>query len=281
MNVRMVLAMGENREIGTSGSLLWDLPDDLKHFKEKTLGKPVIMGRKTFQSIGKPLPGRTNIIVTRNEYFEEATSRVVHSLEEAFQEALQENPEEICVIGGGEICTLALPYTSHLSLTFVDGSFAEADVFFPVIDESDWKEASREHHVPDQKHKYSFTFIGFERMTPVQPLPILGTANTEYVPQSEESQEESIPEKVESTETEVAEDIPEKENSPSSPLAEESEENTSQNEEPPVSEEVILEEIVPEENTESPPSEKIETESEKKVPANSEEIGADDLSSLF
>lgn len=162
MILRIVAAIGKNRELGKEGWMPWDLPDDLKHFREITNGKPVIMGRKTFETLQKALPNRMNIVVTRNTKFERKEAVVLNSIEKAIEKGTLENPKEICVIGGGEIYKLALPFATHLSLTLVDGKF-DADTFFPEWDESEWKEVSRIHHPKDEDHKYAFDFLEFER----------------------------------------------------------------------------------------------------------------------
>jgi dihydrofolate reductase len=170
MNIRIVIAMGRNREIGQNGNLPWNLPRDLQHFREKTLGKPVIMGRETFESIGKLLPKRSNIILTRNPEYFIAGALIVHSIAEALQVAAAEKAAEACVIGGGKVCELALPFATHLSLTFVEADFPEADVFFPEIDWSEWREVSREKHTRDERNDFDFSFAEFERITPIQAL---------------------------------------------------------------------------------------------------------------
>jgi len=163
MNIRIVLALGKNREIGVRGKLPWNLPADLAHFRRTTLGKPVIMGRETFASIGHPLPQRTNIVLTRNLDYKASGVLIAHSFSEALELAARENPEEICVIGGGKIVALALPEATHLSLTFVAAEFPEADAFFPAVDWSQWREVSREEHQKDAENPYDFAFVEFER----------------------------------------------------------------------------------------------------------------------
>ena len=138
--VRLIAAIGRNRELGKEGKLLWSIPDDLKRFRMLTKGHPVIMGRKTFESIlsytgGKPLPERTNIVVTRDISYTHDDATVVHSLEDALVAARNGYPEAIDVIGGAQIYTEALPYADELLLTLIDDE-KEADSFFPRYEES-------------------------------------------------------------------------------------------------------------------------------------------------
>lgn len=163
MRIRIVLALGKNNEIGAAGKLLWDLPKDMAHFRAITLGKPVIMGRKTYESIGHPLPKRTNIVVTRNPDYEEEGVVITSSFLTALEIAEAEEPEEVCVIGGGELVATALPYATHLSLTFVDGEFPEADAFFPEVEWKDWQEVSVQDHAANSEHAYAFRFVEYER----------------------------------------------------------------------------------------------------------------------
>ncbi|MDP3995611.1 MAG: dihydrofolate reductase [Patescibacteria group bacterium] len=134
--ISAIAAVGKNRELGNKGKLPWHVPEDLKHFKETTLGHPIIMGRKTFESLGirKPLPNRTNIVVTRNPDYRAEGAIVVQSIEDAIEEAKKHETEEIFVIGGEEIFKLAWPHLDRLNLTVIDGEF-EADAFFPEYEE--------------------------------------------------------------------------------------------------------------------------------------------------
>jgi dihydrofolate reductase len=138
VSISIIAAIGVNRELGRRGELLWRIPDDLKRFKALTMGHPVVMGRKTFESIGKPLPGRTNIVVTRNKGPSFAAQRTVlyaDSLEEALAKArAAEGGEEIFVIGGAQIYEQALPYADRLYLTLIDASAADADALFPTYE---------------------------------------------------------------------------------------------------------------------------------------------------
>jgi len=155
----LVAAIGKNRELGFKNKLLWHLPDDFARFKEITTGHSIIMGRKTYESIGKPLPSRKNIIISRSKEFEAPGGVVVHSLKEAIEEA---GRGEAFVIGGAEIYKMALPLANKIYLTCVNME-TEADVFFPELGEGEWKEVSREKHVADERHTQAFDFKILER----------------------------------------------------------------------------------------------------------------------
>ena len=158
----LVVAIAENGVIGRDNQLLWRLRTDLKRFRDLTLGKPMIMGRKTFQSIGKPLPGRTSIIVTRDAHYQSEKCLIVHSVEEAITAASELNPEEIFVIGGAQIYACALPTVQKIYLTEVYYSF-DGDTFFPELAENQWKEAKRESFLADQRNPYPYDFVELER----------------------------------------------------------------------------------------------------------------------
>lgn len=160
MNLTLIAAMAENRVIGKDNDLIWHLPDDLKHFKNLTRGHHVIMGRKTYESMGKPLPGRTNIVVTRKKDFRADGCILVNTLEEAIQKA--EGDAQPFIIGGGEIYRQSLRYAQTIELTLVHHQF-DGDTTFPKIDIDYWEEVSREHHPTDEKHHYPFDFITFRR----------------------------------------------------------------------------------------------------------------------
>lgn len=155
--ISCVVATARNRVIGRAGTIPWRLPEDLKHFKRVTLGHPVIMGRKTFESIlsalGKPLTGRENIVVTRAADYSPAGVRVAHSLEEAL--AAAGNAAEICVIGGAEIYALALPLAQRLYCTEIHADF-EGDTFFPALETSQWTVSSREPCTSADGLRYDF-----------------------------------------------------------------------------------------------------------------------------
>ena len=159
MPIALVVAVAENGGIGKNNQLLWHLPDDLKHFKRLTLGYPVLMGRKTFESIGRPLPGRRNLVLTRDVAFRPEGVEVVHSAEEALQKA---DGQQLFVIGGAEIYALFLPLADALYLTQV-AARPEADTFFPAFDAEEWQEVSREEHPADDRHAYAFSIMKWER----------------------------------------------------------------------------------------------------------------------
>jgi dihydrofolate reductase len=160
MTVTMVAAIGENNAIGKDNDLLWYLPKDLRHFKTITNGHTVIMGRKTFDSVGKPLPNRRNIIITRNTDLQIEGTEVVHTIEDALELAKEDG--EVFIIGGEEIYKIAMKHTDKIYLTVVHESF-EADAFFPEIDKNLWVETASEKHLPDEKNNLSFTFSTLER----------------------------------------------------------------------------------------------------------------------
>jgi len=160
MIVSMVVAISENNAIGKDNQLLWYLPRDLKHFKTITSGHTVIMGRKTFDSVGRPLPNRRNIVITRKKDLEIGGAEVVNSLEAALQ--LCEAEDEVFIVGGAEIYKQAMPHTDRIYLTVVHERF-EADTYFPEIDMDIWKETASESHQPDEKNNLAFTFSTLER----------------------------------------------------------------------------------------------------------------------
>jgi dihydrofolate reductase len=159
MIVSAVVAIGENNAIGKNNQLLWRLPNDLKHFKEITSGHTVIMGRKTYDSVGKPLPNRRNIIVTRQN-ITISGCEVVSSVEAAL--ALCAADQEVFIVGGAEIYKLAMPLTNRIYLTIVHQSF-DADAYFPEINKEEWIETEREDHKTDEKHAIPYSFITLAR----------------------------------------------------------------------------------------------------------------------
>lgn len=160
MTVTIVVAISENYAIGKNNQLLWHMPADLKHFKQITSGHTVIMGRKTYDSVGKPLPNRRNIIISRQDVVIPGC-QVVKSVEAAL--ALCVDEEEVFIVGGAEIYKLAMNKTDRIYLTVIHHTF-DADSFFPEIDYMEWKEVSREEHPADEKHKYAYSFITLERI---------------------------------------------------------------------------------------------------------------------
>lgn len=166
MKISLVWAMAQNRVIGRNNQLPWYLPEDLKYFKRITLGKPVIMGRKTFDSIGKPLPGRTNIVVTRNRDWSFEGVRIVDSLEAARElcenQAIVDGTEEAMIIGGAEIYRQAMPLADRLYLTEVHAD-VEGDATFPEFDRSQWQEIAREDFEASGPNPYNYSFIILEK----------------------------------------------------------------------------------------------------------------------
>lgn len=154
----LVAAMAANRVIGIDNQLPWHLPEDLKHFKAVTLGKPVIMGRKTYDSIGRPLPGRRNIVVTRQHGWSAAGVEVAHSLEAAL--ALVQEADTACVIGGAELYRQALPLAHRLELTEIAESY-QGDAHFPAFSADEWREVQREAHHSEQGLDYAF--VSYQR----------------------------------------------------------------------------------------------------------------------
>ena len=163
--ITIVVAMGKNREIGVDNQLLWHLPKDLKHFKELTSGHPIIMGRKTYESIGKPLPNRTNIVISRkNDWFEEGIL-IVGSIKEALKFA-KKIDENVFVIGGGTIYEQTIDLADQLEITCVDATL-DADTYFPKIDEKIWRKTQETCHEKDEKNQYDFCFQTFTKKTSV------------------------------------------------------------------------------------------------------------------
>ena len=160
--VSIVVATDEQGGIGLEGRLPWHLPNDLKRFKALTMGKPIVMGRRTFDSIGRALPGRVNMVVSRQSGLGIDGCVVVPSLEAALEAAGE--ADETCVIGGAEIYRLALPLAETLHLTRVHATVG-ADTFFPVIDAAQWEEISREDCPADERHAYPYSFVTLRRVS--------------------------------------------------------------------------------------------------------------------
>lgn len=160
MIVSIIVAIAENHGIGKDNQLMWKLPADLKHFKDMTSGHTVIMGRKTFESVGKPLPNRRNIVVTRKTDLEIPGAEVVNNLPAAI--ALCADTEEVFIVGGAEIYKMAMEMTDKIYLTVVKGSF-DADTFFPPIDSKTWKETETISFEPDEKNAWAYTFSTLTR----------------------------------------------------------------------------------------------------------------------
>ena len=168
MSIRLSLmvAKASNRVIGRNNKLPWYLPNDLKYFKQVTFGKPVIMGRKTWDSLGKPLPGRTNIVITRQADFQAEGAKVVATLDEAVtlaeNVAFIEGQDEAVVMGGAEIYALAMPQADRLYLTEVHAE-VDGDTWFPEYDTSEWKEIGREDFPAEGPNPYDYSFVVYER----------------------------------------------------------------------------------------------------------------------
>lgn len=159
----LLAALDRNRAIGRGNALPWHLPDDLKRFKTLTLGKPVLMGRRTAESLGRALPGRLNLVLTRSGRAPFEGMRTVASLDEAVRIAAEQGAGELCVIGGAEVYALALPLATRLHLTLVDTAVEGADAFFPPFDDGRWRPVSREPHAADARHAFAFEFVDYRR----------------------------------------------------------------------------------------------------------------------
>ncbi len=164
MIVSLIAALDEAGGIGKEGKLPWHLSADLKNFKALTMGHHLIEGRKTYESIGRPLPGRTVILITRNMLYSASDCLVVHSLTEALDLAKQRGESEAFISGGAEIFALALPLAQRIYLTRVH-TRADCDVFFPQVDWAEWREVERVDHAADEKNEFAFTVLLMERIT--------------------------------------------------------------------------------------------------------------------
>jgi dihydrofolate reductase len=162
MQISLIVAMAKNRVIGADNRLPWHLSADLKRFRKITLGKPVLMGRKTFESIGRPLPGRKNLVLTRTPHFEAPGCLVVHSIAEAIREA--GDAPELMVIGGASLYAECLPSADTLYLTLIDQTFA-GDTFFPPIRDEDWLECERQEVTDDPAFASPYRFLVLKRRT--------------------------------------------------------------------------------------------------------------------
>jgi len=161
--VSIIAAKSKNNALGKENKLLWHLPIDFKFFKDTTLGHPIIMGRKTFESLPKALPGRTNIIITGDRNYKKEDAMVTHSLEDAIKLGLSEN-EEVFICGGGQIYEEALDknLVNKMYITEVDVEL-NGDTFFPTFDESKWDLIKKECHTKDERHDFNFCFLEFEK----------------------------------------------------------------------------------------------------------------------
>ncbi|WP_313581708.1 dihydrofolate reductase [Chishuiella sp.] len=160
--INIVVAKASNNVIGAKNDLIWHLPNDLKHFKNLTSGHPIIMGRKTYESLGRPLPNRTNIVVTRDSNWTADGIVKVNSLEKAINTALKID-DEIYIIGGGNIYKQAMEFTDILYITEVHHEF-DGDTYFPEIDTDDWEEVEKENFKKDKKHPFAYSFVTYKKV---------------------------------------------------------------------------------------------------------------------
>lgn len=158
--ITLIAALARNGVIGRNNQMPWKIPGEQAYFKRMTMGHPIVMGRKTWESIGRPLPGRRNVVVTRNRQFVAPGAEAVASLDEALTQT--GDADEIFIIGGGELYAQALPRAHRLLLTEIDAEF-EGDAFFPVFDRSQWLETSRERYLPTQDQPFRHSFVVYER----------------------------------------------------------------------------------------------------------------------
>jgi dihydrofolate reductase len=163
MGIVLIAALDRDFAIGKGNALPWHLSDDLRRFKALTLGKPLLMGRRTAESLGRALPGRLNLVLTRSGRVPFDGMQSVGTLEEALFVAGLEEATELCVIGGGEIFALVLPLAERMHLTWVDTVVEGADVFFPRFNPVEWHETSREAHAADARNDFAFEFADYER----------------------------------------------------------------------------------------------------------------------
>ncbi len=166
MDISLIAALSRNRVIGKNNDLPWRLPDDMKYFMETTKGHHVIMGRKNYESIPqkfRPLPDRTNLVLTKQKNFKAPGCMIIHSMEEGIEVAHHANEKELFIIGGSEIYKLSLRYASKLYLTEIDAEI-QGDTFFPPVNHLEWQETSRVHHAADARHLYPFDFVAYSKI---------------------------------------------------------------------------------------------------------------------
>lgn len=166
MIISLIAAMAQNHTIGKNNDLPWQLPDDMKFFMDTTKGHHAIMGRKNYDSIPekfRPLPNRTNIVVTRQQGFKAPGCLVVHSLEKALEIAQNNGEREVFVIGGAEIYSASMPMANRLYLTEIHAAI-DGDTFFPAFTPTEWKETSRKKHAADARHQHAFDFVTYDRV---------------------------------------------------------------------------------------------------------------------
>jgi dihydrofolate reductase len=170
MTISIIVAVSQNNVIGKENKLPWHLPADLKYFRKITLGHHIIMGRTTFETIGRELPGRTNVIVTRQEYYAAEGCVVAGDLRSAIDYCRDQGETECFIIGGGDIIRQALVWADKIYMTRIFHQF-EGDTFFPDLNEDDWKLLSEERHMPDEKNHYSFAFRVYQSNLADAPEP--------------------------------------------------------------------------------------------------------------
>jgi dihydrofolate reductase len=168
MQKALIVAMAQNRVIGRNNNLPWYLPGDLKYFKQATMGKPIIMGRKTWDSIGRPLPGRMNVVITRNEGWQApagttAATSLQAALKKAEAQAELDGIEEVMVIGGGQIYAEALPLVDRIYITLVHAN-VEGDAYFPEVNWEEWNEIGREDFFASDNNPYNYSFVVYQRL---------------------------------------------------------------------------------------------------------------------
>ena len=162
MKITLIAAMAENRVIGRDNALPWHLPADLARFKQRTEGHVVIMGRRTFESVGRPLPNRRSIVITRKRDYHPPGAEIARSLEEALERARESKQDEVFILGGAEIYALALPDVDRLEFTIVHADVS-GDTFFPECDLSEWTLIDQQRHEADDRHAHAFSFRTYER----------------------------------------------------------------------------------------------------------------------
>ncbi len=160
--IKIIVAKASNNVIGNKNELIWRLPNDLKHFKAATSHHPIVMGRKTYESLGRPLPNRTNIVISRDQNWTDEQITKASSLAQGLAEA-QKIDETIFVIGGGQVYKQAMEFADELVVTEVHQEF-EGDTYFPEIDEEIWEEVSREYHYKDELHLQAYSFVCYQRI---------------------------------------------------------------------------------------------------------------------
>ncbi|MBB5864530.1 dihydrofolate reductase [Xanthomonas sp. 3058] len=163
MKIILIVAFDRDNAIGRDNELPWKLPDDLKRFKALTLGKPILMGRKTAQSLGRALPGRLNLVLTRSGQVPFADMQAVGSIDEAIAQAAATDAQELCVIGGGEVYRLVMERADLLAVTEVDTRVEQADTYFPPIDPAVWEPVQRQAHEADARHAFAFEYVDYRR----------------------------------------------------------------------------------------------------------------------